>query len=473
MNSKRRAELQRKLSMGPVARPPADLLDRLKADIPKYLEPEAERRGFTPTLALSMRVAASLILLITTGVVTMKLLEPASQETSVRSVAHMERPIQAVTRNLAGSPATAPAAEEEVRLEITQVVPSSVPVAAPAAPATVAPQRAENDAVEAKKERAKTSVDSAGQETAIVAEAAAAPVQTRAATDFVTITAEAPTLAAPPPEPAFAPTPAPAPAERSTGLVSELFAYSIPLEQKKTVFGISIDPETFRSIKKDLESGTRPSPNRVDVDALVNYFAGAPAKAPRRAVNLEVEASPSPLKSEGQRAILRFTIDTARVEVAQRASTPPAAIDAKVEIDFNENAVASHHRVGSTSGITAEAILLHNVSVTGLYEVELKPKLKSTQRVATVRLKYRDLTTGREQTITRVVYGRDLAKEWVRASRRHRLASLGAVWSETLKGTAPDGDVARRAEELAAQNPGDTRARDLAEAASATTGGGL
>jgi hypothetical protein len=488
MNSKRRAELQRKLSMGPVARPPADLLDRIKADIPTHLRPQAERSAFGRSWSFPLRIAATLILLVTTGIVTFRLVQPAPMErTAAVSNAKLERPVPAITRSLTGSSTPPPAAEEEVRLEITQAVPDSVPLPA------MQPQRMRADAAatEAKApENEAGYVADAIQETTIVTPAAPADVANAALperAEKITVTAEAPMLAAPPPPPSAAmapavPPPAAAPAPASapvaapaarTGLVSELFAYSLPLEQKKTVFGISIDPESFPSIKKELESGGRPTPNRIDVDALVNYFAGAPAKAPRRPVNLEVEASPAPIRTTGQRAILRFTIDTARVAVAQRASTPPIATEAKIEIDFNQNVVASYRRVGNEATMSAEPILLHNVSVTGLYEVELKPNLKAKQRVATVKLRYRDLTTGREQTLTRIVHGHDLAKEWARASRRHRLASLGAVWSENLKGAAPDGDVARRAEELAAQNPGDARARDLAEAASATTGGGM
>jgi hypothetical protein len=37
MTQKKKAELQRKLSMAPVARPPGDLLARLKNDIPADL----------------------------------------------------------------------------------------------------------------------------------------------------------------------------------------------------------------------------------------------------------------------------------------------------------------------------------------------------------------------------------------------------------------------------------------------------
>ena len=114
MNSKRRAELQRKLSMGPVARPPADLLDRIKADIPNHLKPEAQRRAFVPSLPFSMRIAASLILLVLTGVVTFKLVQPSSkaQLDSVTSVAKMEwlrRPWRSPIASKAGSPTAGPA----------------------------------------------------------------------------------------------------------------------------------------------------------------------------------------------------------------------------------------------------------------------------------------------------------------------------------------------------------------------------
>ena len=59
---------------------------------------------------------------------------------------------------------------------------------------------------------------------------------------------------------------------------------------------------------------------------------------------------------------------------------------------------------------------------------------------------------------------------------RHRLATLGAVWSETLRNT-PGAlreadqvtDVARRAEELANQEPRDAKARELAMLASASS----
>lgn len=277
--------------------------------------------------------------------------------------------------------------------------------------------------------------------------------------------------AAPVPPPSAPPPPAEISVTAAAPLIGVAHADELSLRQKSEVFGISVDPNVFNQMKDALQKGARPPASSVNVDALVNYFAGPPARAPRRGVALEVEASPAPIEAEGDHAILRFTIDTPRVEVAPRASTPPAATDARIEIDFDRKAVASFLRIGTSAPVSPESTLLHNLSVTALYQLELHPGLKGTQRVATVRLRYRSIANGKAQVITREVRGSDLARDWARASRRHRLASLGAVWSESLKGAGSRIEVARRAEELATQEPKDSRARELANAASATAGG--
>src|SRR5690349_17922971 len=145
MNSKRRAELQRKLSMGAVPRPPADLANRIKADIPDYLQVEPERTRFTGSVAFSMRVAASILMLITTAFVTLRLLEPETRQTA--SLAARPQLVPAITRYRSAPAADAVRAQEppaeEVRLDIEQdaPVPTSVVAkpAAPPPPARVAP----------------------------------------------------------------------------------------------------------------------------------------------------------------------------------------------------------------------------------------------------------------------------------------------------------------------------------------------
>lgn len=525
MNSKRRAELQRKLSMGAVPHPPADLSDRIKADIPQYLQMEAERARFSGSVAFSMRVAASILLLITTAFVTLRLLDEPEQAASFKARPQL---IPAVTKRTAPVDAAAPKPQpqplgEEVRLDIAEeiVPPASAPAPRAAAmPGRVAEARqAEPEAgqsrdnettldwtaVEEVTGNAAGAVDDRAEpmqiaelppaaeppvvrprEEAVAAapatdaaglERAAKTADTNRSTRFgrraTPATVPSPAAMAPPPPMAVN---APPPAEAITvqasapSLMSEAHASEISLKQKPHVFGISVDPKVFLEMKTTLEKGKRPSAATVNVDALVNYFAGPPVRAPRR-VTLEVEASPAPIEADGDHAVLRFTIDTPRIQVGPRQSTPPAAAEAHLDIEIDPKAVASFHRIGGTAPVAPESMLLHNLSVTGLYELELHPQLKAKQHVATVRLSYRSVTDGKLHVITRKVRGSDLAGDWAGASRRHRLASLGAVWSESLKGAGVRADVAKRAEELATQEPEDARARELANAVSATAGG--
>jgi len=132
--------------------------------------------------------------------------------------------------------------------------------------------------------------------------------------------------------------------------------------------------------------------------------------------------------------------------------------------------VASHRRIGDDQlNDTPQETLLKNESVTALYEIEMEPDVTPRQRVATVSLSYRSVADGQQKVIIRTITGRDFTRPWHASSRRHRLASLGAVWGETLKGAASSTDVALRAEELAIQEPKDAKARELADLASASS----
>lgn len=454
MNSKRRAHLQRKLILKAVPRPPEGLVDRIKADIPRYLEAETDRRRYSREVSFHLRVAASILFLVGSVVVTMVLVDAPSQEKA--SVA-APGPFPPAARALP-QPATATTAPEQARFEVAEDTAVQIPqiaLATPPPPAAMpapAPARMRRSEAPVMQPAAETGVDGGVVETA--------EPQAMAAQDF----APPPAMAAPPPPPvvveAAAPSVAPVFVERETR------AEKTSAPASGEVFGISVDPQNFHRIRAMLESGGRPPASAVDVEALVNYFAGPPAKRPNRGVRLDVEASPAAIEAEGDHAILRFSIDT-----------PPAngtdavvASNARIDIVFNEQVVANAKRVGGSEPLAAAAVLRHGVSVTGLYALELRPNLHAKHLVATVRLHY--TANGRKETITRHVRGRDLEKSWQRASRRHRLASLGAVWGETLKGTVPGFDVARRAEELATQDPKDARAKELAAAASASADGG-
>ena len=451
MNSKRRADLQRKLSLRAVPRPPAGLVDRIKADIPKYLEAETDRGRYSRAVTFHMRVAASILLLLTSAIVAVYLVDAPQQHKAATATPGPFAPASRALRQ----PATATAAPEEARFEVATDAAVDVPQIAmvtppPAVPAARRMRSDDQPVTEALETSAAT-----GRVGGVVG-GSGAPTEPQmvVAEDF----------AAPPPPPAPVPPPvaaesAPAPALTTAEVRAEKTSATPAAE----VFGISIDPENFHRIRQTLESGGRPAASAVDVEALVNYFAGPPAKRPNRGLRLEVEASPAAVEAEGDHALLRFSIDTP-------AGNAPAASNVRLEIDINEQVVASYKRVGGSEQLPAEAVLPNGTSVTGLYALELRPPLTPRQLVAGVRLRY--TINGDEKTLVREVYGRDLTKSWQRASRRHRLASLGAVWGETLKGAAPAFDVARRAEELATQDPNDARAKELAAAASVSAGGG-
>ncbi|HEX8170864.1 MAG TPA: von Willebrand factor type A domain-containing protein [Thermoanaerobaculia bacterium] len=505
MNSKQRAELQRKLSLTAVPRPPDGLAERIKADIPKYLTADVERKRLSRTMAFNFRVAASFIILISAVLVAVHLFNDDGVQRTMMSRAAAPNTMPQVAAKTA-------VPTEEVHVDITQE-----PAAATAAPAVQSadannavafetaraePERATQAPTYSLADRAESGASGeaiGGVAGGLVGTANATPTKP-AARDAATMVAEAAPLPLPPPPaapvpppmpmsaPMSAPTSAPAvspPPElavpapeapratapvqtRSTSLVREAYGDNLALGPRSNIFGISVDPSVFQRVRTAIESGSRPAASAVNVEALVNYFAGAPTKPVRRGVRLEAEASPAPVAKDGVRGLLRFTIDTAAAHVAPGASVPPIAKDARLELDIDRDVVESSRRIGDDDALSTESTLLQNVSVTGLYEIALRPRLKPTQRVATVRLRFVSTADGKPHMIERTLYVSDFTRSWAAASRRHRLASLGALWGETLKGTAGSIDVARRAEELATQNPKDERARELSQAATAT-----
>src|SRR5712691_8836752 len=94
MNANRKADLQRKLALASVPKPPAGLAERIKSDIPKNLQFDAtkERARMSSSVAFSMRVAASILVLISASYIALHLLSRAS-----------ERKPAAVTSVVAGS----------------------------------------------------------------------------------------------------------------------------------------------------------------------------------------------------------------------------------------------------------------------------------------------------------------------------------------------------------------------------------
>lgn len=462
MNSKRKADLQRKLSLATVPKPPAGLADRIKNDIPEYLRPEVDRARFGRSIAFNMRVAAAVLVMISAVAATVYLLEPQEQLSKMAS-----SPAPSAVR-MADKSAT-----DEVQVEIRQEADASAPVVQVASADvrnTAAPAAQQALRRDEPKRELESGVEG-GIVGGVVGGTAGGVVGGTALYDAVEEVAPMP-AAAPVAPPATIVVTAEAPkietraaARMSVGsFAKEAQAADLDLGPRATVFGISVDPGVFHHIKETLEENKRPSASDVNVEAIINYFAGGPVRKVRKGVRLEVEGSPSPVGGIGQRGFLRFSVDTASAE-----SPLPIASNAKLEIDLNGKVVDHASPVGDSAVIGPESALLQNLSVTGLYEIALRPNLRASDRVATIRLTYVDISDGKKKTLEKAVYAREFSKLWTRASRRHRLASLGAVWGQSLRSTSPAPEVARRAEELATQDPRDSRAQELATAATAST----
>jgi len=81
MSPNRKADLQRKLTLAAIPKPPADLAERIKSDIPRHLAAsEAERKRLGSAIAFNMRVAASVLLLVGSLFFAMTILKRAMDE---------------------------------------------------------------------------------------------------------------------------------------------------------------------------------------------------------------------------------------------------------------------------------------------------------------------------------------------------------------------------------------------------------
>ena len=471
MNQKRKADLQRKLSMTSVPRPPAGLSERLKADIPENLmSVERDRARLSRSTLFSMRVAASIILLVTSVYVALHMV--SRNETTIESAPP--------TMIAARKTAAAPPAEVTITLADNK---KDVNTARVDEVDQVATREARNEPAFHDDTRQKLSKEKkeTGNVVAQVAEASP-PAQPPAET---LAPAAPPAPAPPPPEPAAVAdsqiarearaVDAAAKSEKAMTVAASAPAVSTSSMQRvagfdyaspRAVFGLSIDPTAFDRVKQTIERGDRPATGSVDVAALVNYFAGS-ERAPRHDVRLDVEASRAPLATDNN-ALIRFTVDTPRETIEPGVRVQAAATNADLDIVLNSSAVLTHRLVGADE-LKSQSTLLKNVSVTGLMDLRLKPGVAPRTTIATLRLRYRSAADGKSHEIVREVRASDVARTWASATRRHRLATLGAVWSESLNGGAAGSDVAQTAERLATEKPEDAKAQELAAAASASS----
>jgi len=326
MTTKRKAELQRRLSMASVPKPPAGLSDRIKADIPDLLSTTRERERLSSSIAFNVRVAASIILLVSSAYLCVQLLSRAG-----RNEAAAPPMLRMAVKT---APATLPVTRAEEAPTVAQQV---QPVSAPES----RPERVE------RVERNEPVTDRMDERPAPAEAAAAPPVPAppppppqEARNESITITAQAPLLNVSRAASASAPAAAPAPeAKTLSGVVGGVIggagdfvrsarAADIAQPSRDELFAISVDGHAFANVKSSIERGERPQ--SVNVAALINYFAGPPDRHAPREVGLEVEASPAPVSAGPRVFIIRMTIDTARQDVPPNSSALPVATDARL-----------------------------------------------------------------------------------------------------------------------------------------------
>ena len=124
MTANRRAELQRKLAVAPVEKPPAGLATRIKNEIPKELRfnAEGERKRFAQSVRISMAVAASVIVVIATAYLGLRVTSTNTPIESAKPVAAARDREIPPAKDIAQAPAVVPQviAEQKKDLQIAE-----------------------------------------------------------------------------------------------------------------------------------------------------------------------------------------------------------------------------------------------------------------------------------------------------------------------------------------------------------------
>jgi hypothetical protein len=396
MTRNRKADLQRKLTMAPVAKPPAGLADRIKSGIPQHFgfEGENERTKFRKSSMFNLRIAASIILLVSSLYLAVHLVSRNASNVEMRDAT-------------ASNDAAAPAQKTAVALPNTPPEPGSAraqehsdlpPLPRVPPPASIAAQPARERIAAAKHEES-------------VAMSTGAPVyvadagQTQPMTESTSVvnTAPAPVPAPPPPPVAEAPVMT---VEGGAPVLGRTVAKSSAASQPRDA-AAPPSVRNFYAIQQAISRGE--TPRASDAYAFVQHFA-APERTPAD-LRVELEASAAPLDST--KWLLRVSVDA-----PGKTSTP-------VDLTFGD-AVAAHRPViGSVAA-----------NETALYEVEFKANAKPDETIATVRVR----------NATSTLRVADL-RRWNEASPRMKRASLAAAWARTPQSRKQTEEIVAKARE--------------------------
>lgn len=147
-------------------------------------------------------------------------------------------------------------------------------------------------------------------------------------------------------------------------------------------------------------------------------------------------------RGDGAYAFIDSEEEAQRVLVDELAATlHVVAADAKIQVEFNRRRVARWRQLGYENRALAreqfrdDAVDAGEVgsgqSVTALYDVQLIGD--AAEWIGVVRIRYRDVETGRVEEVERRITARDFSRDVAAASPRFRLAAAVAEFAELLR----------------------------------------
>ncbi|MFH1730890.1 MAG: von Willebrand factor type A domain-containing protein [Planctomycetota bacterium] len=176
---------------------------------------------------------------------------------------------------------------------------------------------------------------------------------------------------------------------------------------------------------------------------------------------------------DGRYVFIDTEAEAERVFVDEIAKMQVVAKDAKIQVEFDPGVVRRYRLLGYENRDIADDKFRDDTvdageigsgqSATALYELEL---LKAKGRIGVVRVRYKDIATGKIEEIESEIRAEDVLKRSEAPPPRHRLAACVAQFAEILRGS-PYADV-RSVEQVelvlaqvCAELPLDNRAAEL------------
>jgi hypothetical protein len=397
MTRNRKADLQRKLTMAPVAKPPAGLADRIKHDIPQHFafQTGGERTAARKLSMFNLRIAASILLLVSSVYLTLHLVSRNGSNLDTRSIMANKNDAAPAPKPVAVLPSTPPAPGSARVQEPADLPP--LPRVPP--PASIAAQPPRERIAQARREEAVSMTN--GTPVYIADAGRNQPVPE--STPIVN-----PIPSAPMPLPPAATVEAPAivaegGAPAREGAMAKTSAANAASESRDALAAPPV--RNFYAIQQAIAHGEKP--RDIDADAFVQHFA-APERKPAD-LRVELEASAAPL--DATKWLLRVSVDA------------PGKTSAPVDLTFGD-AIASHRTL--TGSVATNA--------TALYEIEFKPNVETDDTIATVR-------AGDVKSTVRVA---DL-RHWNESSPRMKRASLAAAWARAPQSRTQTAEIVAKA----------------------------